>query len=130
MNSDYLQIIILCKFLPVPSGAVGRNLVAFPEGCRNATLLMAGYDGLGKMGEKLYPGELYMRPPFFLFVLSKRKNAPRGCKKEKPLGGRKPISPPGPPACPRFSNVTGELPGGGPDGLRDRVAACAGLRKT
>lgn len=39
-----------------PSGAVGRNLVAFPEGCRNATLLMAGYDGLGKMGEKLYPG--------------------------------------------------------------------------
>ena len=37
-------------------GSIGRNLVAFPEGCKNATLVMAGYDGLGKMGERLYPG--------------------------------------------------------------------------
>ncbi|MBP5567401.1 MAG: M28 family peptidase [Bacteroidales bacterium] len=37
-------------------GAVGRNLIAFPEGCKNATLVMACYDGLGKMGERLYPG--------------------------------------------------------------------------
>ena len=37
-------------------GAVGRNLVAIPKGCRNATLVMAGYDGLGRMGERFYPG--------------------------------------------------------------------------
>ena len=89
-----------------------------------------GVERRSLLREKLYPGELYMRPPFFLFVLSKRKNAPRGCKKEKPLGGREPISPPGPPACLRFSSITGELPGGKTDGLRDRVAAYAGLWKT
>ena len=88
-----------------------------------------GVERRSLLREMLCPGGLFMRPPFFLFVLSKRKNAPRGCKKEKPLGGREPISPPGPPACLRFNSIPGELPGGEPDGLRDRVAACAGLRK-
>lgn len=38
------------------TGAVGRNLLAFPAECRNAILVMACYDGLGRIGERFYPG--------------------------------------------------------------------------
>lgn len=36
--------------------AVGRNIVTKQKGTRPAILLMASYDGLGKIGPRLYPG--------------------------------------------------------------------------
>ena len=38
------------------AGAVGRNLIAVPAVCRNAILVMSYYDGLGRIGERFYPG--------------------------------------------------------------------------
>lgn len=39
------------------SGAIGHNILAFRSGYQGrALLLMASYDGLGRIGEKLYPG--------------------------------------------------------------------------
>lgn len=37
-------------------GAVGRNLVTKQKGSKAAILLMASYDGLGRIGTRLYPG--------------------------------------------------------------------------
>lgn len=37
-------------------GAVGRNIITKQKGNKPAILLMASYDGLGKIGPRLYPG--------------------------------------------------------------------------
>lgn len=41
----------------IQSGAIGRNLIAGPvSGSKAAVLIMAYYDGLGKIGGRFYPG--------------------------------------------------------------------------
>ena len=45
-----------CNTFKTEQGAVGRNLVTKQKGNKAAILIMASYDGLGRIGARLYPG--------------------------------------------------------------------------